>query len=196
MLMSHWLGLLLEASVSYIHAASPPSGSSPPPAKEPVPAVTANSTTTSATQLQNSEAFAAVAQLFQSSQGQQVGAFVHSYFPCIISVDTPFEPSAITLLSLSITGTVSFSRCSRTFSSSQWSQTATLSLLSITFKHILRMSPLAKARSPHNLPCPMNSPSRRQPLTRWRYVFVFSYPINRLIKSPDSKQVRMLSGNI
>lgn len=58
--------------LTYVHAASSPSGSSPPPAKEPVTAVTANSTMTSAAQLQNSDAFAAVAQLFQTSQGQQV----------------------------------------------------------------------------------------------------------------------------
>lgn len=57
----------------YIQAISPPSGSSPPPAKEPVSAVTVSSTVTPAAQLQNSDAFAAVAQLFQSSQGQQVG---------------------------------------------------------------------------------------------------------------------------
>lgn len=49
---------------------------SPSPAKEPVAAVTANSTLTSAPQLHNTDAFAAVAQLFQSSQGQQV--CVHS----------------------------------------------------------------------------------------------------------------------
>lgn len=55
------------------HTVSPPSGSSPPPAKEPVTAVTVSSTMTPAAQLQNSDAFAAVAQLFQSSQGQQVG---------------------------------------------------------------------------------------------------------------------------
>uniref|UniRef100_A0A8C7XMF8 SR-related CTD-associated factor 4a n=1 Tax=Oryzias sinensis TaxID=183150 RepID=A0A8C7XMF8_9TELE len=48
-------------------------GSSPPPAKEPVTVVTANSSTTSVPPLQNSDAFAAVAQLFQTSQGQQVG---------------------------------------------------------------------------------------------------------------------------
>lgn len=51
--------------------ASSPLGS-PPPAKEPVTAVTANSTTASTAQLQTSDAFAAVAQLFQTSQGQQV----------------------------------------------------------------------------------------------------------------------------
>lgn len=61
--------------LTHVHAVSLPSGSSPPPAKEPVTAVTANSTTTSAAQLQNSDAFAAVAQLFQSSQGQQVCAY-------------------------------------------------------------------------------------------------------------------------
>lgn len=61
----------LFAAHTPIHVVSLPSGSSPPPAKEPVTEVTANSTT-SAAQLQNSDAFAAVAQLFQSSQGQQV----------------------------------------------------------------------------------------------------------------------------
>lgn len=55
---------------------SSPSGSSPPPAKEPVTAVTANSTMTSAAQLQTSDAFAAVAQLLQTSQGQQVSVCV------------------------------------------------------------------------------------------------------------------------
>lgn len=45
-------------------------GSPPPPAKEPV--TVANSTMIPAAQLHNSDAFAAVAQLFQSSQGQQV----------------------------------------------------------------------------------------------------------------------------
>lgn len=49
-----------------------PQGSPPPFAKEPVTAVTANSTAPSAAQLQNSDALAAVAQLFQSTQGQQV----------------------------------------------------------------------------------------------------------------------------
>lgn len=52
---------------------------SPPPAKESVTAATANSTMTSAAQLQTSDAFAAVAQLFQSSQGQQV-CVVHTGF--------------------------------------------------------------------------------------------------------------------
>lgn len=47
-------------------------GSPPPPAKEPVTVVTANSTMIPAAQLHTSDAFAAVAQLFQSSQGQQV----------------------------------------------------------------------------------------------------------------------------
>lgn len=51
---------------------SPHPGSPPPFAKEPVTAVTANSTAPSAAHLQNSDALAAVAQLFQSTQGQQV----------------------------------------------------------------------------------------------------------------------------
>lgn len=58
--------------LTHVCAVASLSGSSPPPAKEPVTAVTANSTMTSAAQLHNSDAFAAVAQLFQSSQGQQV----------------------------------------------------------------------------------------------------------------------------
>lgn len=83
------MGLLIEASVCYIHAVSLPSGSSPPPAKEPVTAVTANSSMTAAAQLQNSDAFAAVAQLFQSSQGQQVGLrwlcpqLIYLYYLCL-----------------------------------------------------------------------------------------------------------------
>lgn len=57
------------------------SGSSPTPAKEPVTTVTANSTATSGAHLQTSDAIAAVAQLFQSSQGQQVCLlwFVHVF---------------------------------------------------------------------------------------------------------------------
>lgn len=47
-------------------------GSPPPFAKESVAVVTANSTTPCAAQLQNSDALAAVAQLIQSTQGQQV----------------------------------------------------------------------------------------------------------------------------
>lgn len=58
------------------------SGSSPTPAKEPVTAVTANSSAPSAAHLQTSDAIAAVAQLFQSSQGQQVrGSAAGRRFP-------------------------------------------------------------------------------------------------------------------
>lgn len=55
-----------------------PSGSPPPFAKEPVTAESANSTAPSAAQLQNSDALAAVAQLFQSTQGQQVCFLAHT----------------------------------------------------------------------------------------------------------------------
>ncbi|AWO99754.1 putative splicing factor arginine/serine-rich 15 [Scophthalmus maximus] len=54
-------------------------GSSPPPAKEPVTVVTANSTMPSTAQLQTSEAFAAVAQLFQTSQGQQLQQILQNF---------------------------------------------------------------------------------------------------------------------
>lgn len=54
-----------------------PLGSPPSPEKESVvAAVTTNSIVAAVPQLQNSDAFAAVAQLFQSSQGQQVGGGV------------------------------------------------------------------------------------------------------------------------
>ncbi|XP_055370647.1 SR-related and CTD-associated factor 4 isoform X2 [Betta splendens] len=59
-----------SASAPYTGPDEP--GSPPSPAKEPVTAVTANSTMPSAAQLQNSDAFAAVAQLFQGQQLQQM----------------------------------------------------------------------------------------------------------------------------
>jgi len=75
--MNQWVMLTFQSicvshtNVYNVIFSAPYSGSSPPPAKEPAE-VTANSTTVSAPQLHNSDAFAAVAQLFQSSQGQQV----------------------------------------------------------------------------------------------------------------------------
>uniref|UniRef100_A0AAZ1Y0G9 SR-related CTD-associated factor 4a n=1 Tax=Oreochromis aureus TaxID=47969 RepID=A0AAZ1Y0G9_OREAU len=63
---------LLDMAAGSGSGAAPNTGSPPPPAKEPVTVVTANSTMIPAAQLHNSDAFAAVAQLFQSSQGQQV----------------------------------------------------------------------------------------------------------------------------
>ncbi|XP_040038196.2 SR-related and CTD-associated factor 4 isoform X1 [Gasterosteus aculeatus] len=60
-------------------AGSDDPGSSPPPAKETVSGVTGNSTTTSSVQLQNADAFAAVAQLFQSTQGQQLQQMLQNF---------------------------------------------------------------------------------------------------------------------
>ncbi|KAG7515581.1 splicing factor, arginine serine-rich 15 [Solea senegalensis] len=67
-------------------------GSSPPPAKEPVTAVTANSTITPTAQLQNSDAFAAVAQLFQSSQGQQLQQMLQNFQQQPVKPDIPTQP--------------------------------------------------------------------------------------------------------
>lgn len=64
------------AAKTLMSASSLSSGSPPPFAKEPVTVVTANSTAPPAAPLQNSDALAAVAQLFQSTQGQQVCACV------------------------------------------------------------------------------------------------------------------------
>uniref|UniRef100_A0A3Q2PRA3 SR-related CTD associated factor 4 n=1 Tax=Fundulus heteroclitus TaxID=8078 RepID=A0A3Q2PRA3_FUNHE len=55
------------------------SGSSPSPTKEPVSAVTDNSAPTPAPPLQNADALAAVAQLFQSSQGQQLQQMLQNF---------------------------------------------------------------------------------------------------------------------
>ncbi|KAI1903390.1 hypothetical protein AGOR_G00026690 [Albula goreensis] len=48
-------------------------------ASEPLPSVTANSIVAAVPQLQNSDAFAAVAQLFQSSQGQQLQQMLQTF---------------------------------------------------------------------------------------------------------------------
>ena len=61
-----------------------------------------------AAQLQNSEAFAAVAQLFQSTQGQQVGV-------CAVQTDRSFDCDIFSLITLLF----SSNRCSRPFSSSR-----------------------------------------------------------------------------
>ncbi|KAM9788472.1 SR-related and CTD-associated factor 4 [Neosynchiropus ocellatus] len=57
-----------SAAASFLEADDPV----PSPAQEPISSLDVNSTVTAAPQLQNSEAFAAVAQLFQSTQGQQL----------------------------------------------------------------------------------------------------------------------------
>ncbi|CAN9501871.1 unnamed protein product [Ophioblennius macclurei] len=67
-------------------------GSSPPPAKEPVTVVTANSTMTSAAQLHNSDAFAAVAQLFQTSQGQQLQQMLQNFQQQPLKHETNAQP--------------------------------------------------------------------------------------------------------
>ncbi|KAK5887440.1 hypothetical protein CesoFtcFv8_016043 [Champsocephalus esox] len=68
-----------SCSAAALLAGSDDPGFSPSPAKEPVTAVTANSTMTSTSQLQNSDAFAAVAQLFQSTQGQQLQQMLQTF---------------------------------------------------------------------------------------------------------------------
>ncbi|XP_031728585.1 SR-related and CTD-associated factor 4 isoform X1 [Anarrhichthys ocellatus] len=65
-----------SSSAAAPYTGSDDPGSSPPPAKEPV---TANSTMPSTAQLQNSDAFAAVAQLFQSTQGQQLQQMLQNF---------------------------------------------------------------------------------------------------------------------
>ncbi|XP_067347830.1 SR-related and CTD-associated factor 4 isoform X2 [Channa argus] len=75
---------LLDMAAGSSSAAAPYTGtdepgSSPPPAKEPVTVVTTNSTMTSGAPLQNSDPFAAVAQLFQSSQGQQLQQMLQNF---------------------------------------------------------------------------------------------------------------------
>lgn len=86
---------------------------------------------------------------------------------------------------LSIAGIYSCNRCSRTFSSSRWSLTPTLSLISIPSKHRAKTSPLCRAWPPHSFcspPSPLRPASpanRKPPLTRWRCVpfFVKHSPI-------------------
>lgn len=95
-----------------------PSGSPPPFAKEPLTAVTANSTAPSAAQLQNSDALAAVAQLFQSTQGQQVCVCRKD---CARSLSLHPCPNNLSFL---LHYFLSCSRCCKTFSSSQLSQIA------------------------------------------------------------------------
>nr|XP_012774376.2 splicing factor, arginine/serine-rich 15 [Maylandia zebra] len=68
-------------------------GSPPPPAKEPVTVVTANSTMIPAAQLHNSDAFAAVAQLFQSSQGQQLQQILQNFQQHPVKPETNTQPS-------------------------------------------------------------------------------------------------------
>lgn len=85
---------LLDMAAGTSSAAAPFTGTddpgSPPPTKEPVAAVTANSTLTSAAQLHNTDAFAAVAQLFQSSQGQQLQQMLQNF------QQQPVKPETIT----------------------------------------------------------------------------------------------------
>ncbi|KAK5858549.1 hypothetical protein PBY51_002682 [Eleginops maclovinus] len=77
-----------SCSAAALFAGSDDTGFSPPPAKEPVTAVTANSTMTSTSQLQNSDAFAAVAQLFQSTQGQQLQQMLQNFQKQPVKPDT------------------------------------------------------------------------------------------------------------
>ncbi|XP_078121801.1 SR-related and CTD-associated factor 4 [Sander vitreus] len=81
-----------SSSAAAPYTGSDDPGSSPPPAKEPVTAVTANSTTASAAQLQNSDAFAAVAQLFQSTQGQQLQQMLQNFQQQPVKSDTNTQP--------------------------------------------------------------------------------------------------------
>nr|XP_015817144.2 SR-related and CTD-associated factor 4 [Nothobranchius furzeri] len=69
-------------------------GSPPLPAKEPVTMDTDNSTSTSAPQLDNSDAFAAVAQLFQSSQGQQLQQMLQNFQqqPAVVKPEATPQP--------------------------------------------------------------------------------------------------------
>ncbi|XP_047235440.1 SR-related and CTD-associated factor 4 isoform X1 [Girardinichthys multiradiatus] len=67
-------------------------GSSPSPAKEPVNVVTANCTPTPAPPLDNSDAFAAVAQLFQSSQGQQLQQMLQNFQQQAVKPETNAQP--------------------------------------------------------------------------------------------------------
>ncbi|KAM9847279.1 SR-related and CTD-associated factor 4 [Aulostomus maculatus] len=93
---------LLDMAAGSSSAAAPYTGtdepgSSPSPAKEPVTAVTVNSTVTPAAQLQNADAFAAVAQLFQSSQGQQLQQMLQNYHQQPLKPDTTPQPAANTI---------------------------------------------------------------------------------------------------
>ncbi|KAK5611648.1 hypothetical protein CRENBAI_013253 [Crenichthys baileyi] len=72
------------------------SGSSPSPAKEPVNVVTANSSPTPAPPLHNSDAFAAVAQLFQSSQGQQLQQMLQNFQQQAGKPETNAQPPLLT----------------------------------------------------------------------------------------------------
>ncbi|XP_054482084.1 SR-related and CTD-associated factor 4 isoform X2 [Anoplopoma fimbria] len=92
---------LLDMAAGSTSAAAPYTGSddpgsSPPPAKEPVTAITANSTMTSTAQLQNTDAFAAVAQLFQSTQGQQLQQMLQNFQQQPVKLDTNTQPSVHT----------------------------------------------------------------------------------------------------
>ncbi|XP_048840414.1 SR-related and CTD-associated factor 4 isoform X2 [Brienomyrus brachyistius] len=71
-----------SASVPDVDHEGPDGGSPPTPVKvtsDPLPAVTANSIVAAVPQLQNTDAFAAVAQLFQSSQGQQLQQMLQTF---------------------------------------------------------------------------------------------------------------------
>ncbi|KAL7390801.1 hypothetical protein ABVT39_028066 [Epinephelus coioides] len=86
-----------SSSAAAPYTGSDDPGSSPPPAKEPVTAVTANSTITATAQLQNSDAFAAVAQLFQSTQGQQLQQMLQNFQQQPAKPDTDTQPPVPTV---------------------------------------------------------------------------------------------------
>ncbi|XP_008425450.1 splicing factor, arginine/serine-rich 15 isoform X1 [Poecilia reticulata] len=79
-----------SGAASITHTEEP--GSPPSPAKEPVTVVTANSTPTAAPPLHNSDAFAAVAQLFQSSQGQQLQQMLQNFQQQAVKPETNTQP--------------------------------------------------------------------------------------------------------
>uniref|UniRef100_A0A087YGT8 SR-related CTD associated factor 4 n=1 Tax=Poecilia formosa TaxID=48698 RepID=A0A087YGT8_POEFO len=79
-----------SGAASITHTEEP--GSPPSPAKEPVTVVTANSTPTTAPPLHNSDAFAAVAQLFQSSQGQQLQQMLQNFQQQAVKPETNTQP--------------------------------------------------------------------------------------------------------
>ncbi|XP_043996907.1 SR-related and CTD-associated factor 4 isoform X2 [Gambusia affinis] len=79
-----------SGAASITHTEEP--GSPPSPAKEPVTVVTANSTPTTAPPLHNSDALAAVAQLFQSSQGQQLQQMLQNFQQQAVKPDTNTQP--------------------------------------------------------------------------------------------------------
>uniref|UniRef100_A0A3B3TK92 SR-related CTD-associated factor 4a n=2 Tax=Poecilia latipinna TaxID=48699 RepID=A0A3B3TK92_9TELE len=79
-----------SGAASITHTEEP--GSPPSPAKEPVTVVTANSTSTTAPPLHNSDAFAAVAQLFQSSQGQQLQQMLQNFQQQAVKPETNTQP--------------------------------------------------------------------------------------------------------